>query len=109
MPVQGDETSVTIFMENTGQIAVARVQTPGGRVTYDGVAAIDGVPGTADDDCEDNNVFNFPGNTEVCDAQDNNCDTVIDEGLTFDDDGDGATSIGSCTGSADPCGKPGLL
>ena len=27
------ETPVTIFMENTGQIAVARVQTPGGMVT----------------------------------------------------------------------------
>ncbi len=43
----GDETKVTIFMENTGQIAVATVQTPGGIVTYDGDARIDGVPGTA--------------------------------------------------------------
>ena len=34
-------------MENTGQVAVAQVQTPGGRVTYSGDAAIDGVPGTA--------------------------------------------------------------
>ena len=41
------ETKVTIFMENTGQIAVATVQTPGGTVTYDGEARIDGVPGTA--------------------------------------------------------------
>lgn len=41
------ETRVGIFMENTGQIAVATVQTPGGRVTYAGDAAIDGVPGTA--------------------------------------------------------------
>ncbi len=40
-------TAVTIFMENTDQIAVARVQTPGGRVSYAGDAAIDGVPGTA--------------------------------------------------------------
>ncbi len=29
-------TDVRIFMENTGQIAVATVATPGGRVTYDG-------------------------------------------------------------------------
>ena len=43
----GDETKVTIFMENTGQIAVATVQTPGGVVRYDGDARIDGVPGTA--------------------------------------------------------------
>lgn len=43
----GDETRVAIFMENTGQVAVATVQTPGGRVTYRGDAAISGVPGTA--------------------------------------------------------------
>lgn len=43
----GDETRVSIFMENTGQIAVATVATPGGRVTYAGAARIDGVPGTA--------------------------------------------------------------
>lgn len=42
----GDETRVAIFMENTGQVAVATVQTPGGMVTYAGDAAIDGVPGT---------------------------------------------------------------
>jgi 4-oxalomesaconate tautomerase len=42
----GDETQVTIFMENTGQVAVATVQTPGGVVTYEGTAKIDGVPGS---------------------------------------------------------------
>jgi 4-oxalomesaconate tautomerase len=42
----GDETRVAIFMENTGQVAVATVQTPGGVPTYSGDAAIDGVPGT---------------------------------------------------------------
>jgi 4-oxalomesaconate tautomerase len=41
----GDETNVAIFMENTGQVAVATVQTPGGTVTYKGEARIDGVPG----------------------------------------------------------------
>ena len=43
----GDETRVAIFMENTGQVAVATVATPGGVVTYDGTATIDGVPGGA--------------------------------------------------------------
>jgi len=43
----GDETRVAIFMENTGQVAVATVQTPGGTVRYDGDASISGVPGTA--------------------------------------------------------------
>ncbi|UUR06877.1 4-oxalomesaconate tautomerase [Sphingomonas glaciei] len=40
-------TEVAIFMKNTGQVAVATVQTPGGAVTYAGEAAISGVPGTA--------------------------------------------------------------
>jgi 4-oxalomesaconate tautomerase len=42
----GDETRVAIFMENTSQVAVAAVQTPGGTVTYAGDAKIDGVPGS---------------------------------------------------------------
>ncbi|MFB0612268.1 4-oxalomesaconate tautomerase [Aurantiacibacter poecillastricola] len=42
----GDVTDVTIYMENTGQIAVASVQTPGGVVNYAGNAKIDGVPGS---------------------------------------------------------------
>ena len=41
------ETPVTIYMENTGQIAVAGVCTPGGKAAYAGEARIDGVPGTA--------------------------------------------------------------
>ena len=41
------ETPVAIFMENTEQVAVATVSTPGGVVTYAGSARIDGVPGTA--------------------------------------------------------------
>jgi len=40
-------TDVRVNMLNTGSIAVARIQTPGGRVCYDGNARIDGVPGTA--------------------------------------------------------------
>jgi len=41
------ETRVSIYMENTGQVAVATVMTPDGVVSYDGDASIDGVPGTA--------------------------------------------------------------
>lgn len=43
----GDVTRVAIHMENTGQVAVATVATPGGQVSYAGDAAISGVPGTA--------------------------------------------------------------
>ncbi|CAI8711211.1 MULTISPECIES: 4-oxalomesaconate tautomerase [Pseudomonas] len=45
--VTGDVTSVRIFMENTGQIAIAHVPTPEGVVCYSGDARIDGVPGYA--------------------------------------------------------------
>ena len=41
------ETPVVIYMENTGQVAVERVQTPGCAVSYEGAARIDGVPGHA--------------------------------------------------------------
>jgi 4-oxalomesaconate tautomerase len=40
-------TQVAIYMVNTGNLAVATVQTPGGTVRYDGNTAIAGVPGTA--------------------------------------------------------------
>tara|TARA_R100000306_G_C4382245_1_gene146174 strand:+ start:15038 stop:16144 length:1107 start_codon:yes stop_codon:yes gene_type:complete len=44
---RNDVTPVAIHMVNTGQIAVAKVATPGGRVMYEGSQQIDGVPGTA--------------------------------------------------------------
>ncbi len=40
-------TDVRILNLNTGKIVEARVQTPGGQVTYQGDYALDGVPGTA--------------------------------------------------------------
>jgi 4-oxalomesaconate tautomerase len=39
-------TPVRIWMRNTQTLATALVQTPGGRVSYDGSAHIDGVPGS---------------------------------------------------------------
>ena len=47
VPARDGTTQVRIFMENTGQTATATVATPGGRVSYEGEARIDGVPGTA--------------------------------------------------------------
>ncbi len=40
-------TPVTVFMENTQQVATLKVQTSDRRVEYSGKARIDGVPGTA--------------------------------------------------------------
>jgi len=47
VPPTGAETRVVVHMENTGQVAVVTVQTPGGAVVYDGTARIDSVPGNA--------------------------------------------------------------
>ena len=44
---QDPETVIRIHTVNTGMVAAATVQTPGGVVDYDGDARIDGAPGTA--------------------------------------------------------------
>ncbi|MFC7703651.1 4-oxalomesaconate tautomerase [Plastorhodobacter daqingensis] len=45
VPAQEGTTPVRIHMLNTGEVSTAVVPTPGGRVTYRGDQAIDGVPG----------------------------------------------------------------
>ncbi len=67
------ETRVAIFMENTGQVAVATVQTPGGAVTYKGEAAIDGVPGT-----------HAPIPTEFRDTAGSSCGALLPSGNAVD-------------------------
>jgi hypothetical protein len=52
--------------------------------------------GTQDDDCDDSEATgadNYPGNVELCDGVDNDCDTEIDE--LFDEDGDGTSTCGA--------------
>ena len=70
-----------IYDDNDGDGVGDEVSTDGTGVSVGG-------------DCDDTDANNFPGNPEVCDGQDNNCDGVID-GATictdfYDDiDGDG--------------------
>jgi 2-methylaconitate cis-trans-isomerase PrpF len=47
VPMKNDVSTVRIYNVNTRKLIEARIQTPNGRVRYDGDAAIDGVPGTA--------------------------------------------------------------
>jgi len=68
------ETKVTIFMENTGQIAVATVCTPGGKVTYAGDARIDGVPGS-----------HAPVPLEFRDTAGSSCGALLPTGNAFDE------------------------
>ena len=71
---QDGETKVTIFMENTGQIAVATVCTPGGKVTYAGDARIDGVPGS-----------HAPVPLEFRDTAGSSCGALLPTGNAFDE------------------------
>ena len=47
VPAKEEQTTVSIYMQNTGQIAVETVETPFYKVIYQGDARIDGVPGTS--------------------------------------------------------------
>ena len=59
------------------------------------------------DDCDDTFAGAFPGNPEVCDEQDNNCDGVVDEGVAstwyVDLDGDG---FGASSPTQESCVEP---
>jgi hypothetical protein len=67
-----------------------------------------------DQDCDDGNAARFPGNPEVCDAVDNDCDATVDEGLpqnTFyrDADGDSYGDPGQTLGDCAAVPPPGYV
>lgn len=47
VPAEDGSTRVRVRLVNTGAVAMLRVQSPGGVVTYDGDTEVTGVPGTA--------------------------------------------------------------
>jgi hypothetical protein len=59
-------------------------------------------------DCDDAEAASYPGNTEICDELDNNCDGQVDEGVTTtfyaDDDGDGYGDGGDLEACEQPSG-----
>ena len=47
LPAGNPQTLVNVYMENSQQVAQVTLETPDGKVTYQGDTAIDGVPGTS--------------------------------------------------------------
>jgi 4-oxalomesaconate tautomerase len=66
-------TAVSIYMVNTGNLALASVHTPGREVRYDGATAIAGVPGTA-----------APIQIEFLDTAGSVCDSLLPTGHARD-------------------------
>ncbi len=42
-----------------------------------------GEPGACGDDCDDTSKLAYPGNKEVCDGVDNDCNGIVDDGMTY--------------------------
>ena len=47
IPVQGETTTVRVYMLNSENLCELTLQTPNGKMTYEGTAKIDGAPGTS--------------------------------------------------------------
>lgn len=69
----GNTTTVRVRTVNTGTIADLTVQTPDGRVTYEGAARIDGAPGTA-----------APINVTFLDTEGSVCGSLLPTGNAVD-------------------------
>ena len=70
---QGDTSTFRVLTLNTGMYADITVQTPGGRITYDGDARIDGVPGTS-----------APVNIRFLDTEGSVCGSLLPTGAIKD-------------------------
>ena len=73
VPARDPETPVRIWMRNTETLATALIQTPGGQVSYEGTARIDGVPGT-----------HAPVPIEFADVAGSSCGTLLPTGNVVD-------------------------
>lgn len=73
VPAQEGATTVRVRTVNTGTIADLDVRTPGGRVSYEGDARIDGAPGTS-----------APINVTFLDAEGSVCGALLPTGRVVD-------------------------
>ncbi len=54
---------------------------------------VPGAPGSCGDDCDDTRASAFPGNLEVCDSVDNDCNGVVDDGAGYAPPAGGLTDV----------------
>jgi hypothetical protein len=65
---------------------------------------IAGEPGSCGDDCNDASAAAYPGNTEICDGVDNDCNGIVDDGADFVPLEDGPVRISGNIAPAAPGG-----
>ena len=97
----------TVWIDTTANLCVASVDV---EITYESGCADNDGDGATDascggTDCDDFDASNYPGNTEICDGQDNDCDFTADEG--FDADNDGWTTCGGDCDDFESSANPG--
>jgi len=104
----GEQTPLTFTQGDINEGGISSDLVHGSFTVCDG-ADVDGDGVTlCEGDCNDQNDAQFPGNPEVCDGLDNNCDGTDDEGFLDtdgdtladcvdpDDDGDGVPDVDDC-------------
>ena len=99
--------ALQLWFDGVGAVAVA--EQTGFAIApctdADGDGAFDMSCANIGDDCNDNNADVFPGNTEICDGLDNDCDPSTSEAA--DNDGDGVSSCAGDCDDVDPNNVPG--
>lgn len=69
---------------------------------------VPGAPGSCGDDCDDTRAGAFPGNLEVCDSVDNDCNGVVDDGAGYAPPAGGLTDVRISSDRFEGSGPSGL-